>query len=117
MDRRVQTVVEMLSNDLRNTIPMKEIAQRVNISPSRLRHIFKAEMGVSPMQYFKELRMSKARELIENSFLNIKQIMTTVGASNKDSFARDFKKTYGYTPSTYRARYHQKSGNNLSRGA
>jgi len=114
MDHRVLRVVEILNNDFRNATPMKDIAQRLNISPSRLRHIFKAEMGISPTQYCKELRMSKAKELIETSFLNIKQIMTTVGASNKDSFARDFKKTYGYTPSTYRTRYHKKSGANSS---
>jgi len=111
MDRRVQTVVEILNDDLHRPLPLKQIASRVNLSPSRLRHIFKTEMGVSPTQYCKELRMLKAKELIETSFMNMKQIMITVGASNKDSFARDFKRAYGFTPSMYRARYHGNSRN------
>lgn len=106
MDQRAQIVANLIRDELSGEVPLTEMATHVNLSPSRLRHLFKAETGMSPAQYRKLLRMQRAKELIEATFLNIKEVMTSVGLSDKSHFVRDFRKAYGMTPTSYRVRHH-----------
>lgn len=91
-----------MGGDLRRQVSLEEIASLVNLSPSRLRHIFKADTGVSLKQYQKQLRMEKAKELLEDSFLSIKEIMIQIGIPDRNHFARSFRKTFGTTPTQHR---------------
>lgn len=104
MDRRIQMVVALMEEHLDHDITLEEMAQSVNLSPSRFRSLFKAETGTSPAQYLKALRMRRAKELIETTLLSMKQIMREIGVQDKRHFAEYFKQVYGLTPSQYRAR-------------
>ena len=57
------------------------------------------ETGTAPAQHLKSLRMRKAKELLEETFLNVKQIMFEVGISDRRHLAREL---YGRTPTEYR---------------
>ena len=81
---------------------LEEIARAVNLSTPRLRYLFKAETGTTPAQYQKLLRMQKAKELLEETFLNVKQIMLRVGVKDQSHFVRDFRALYRHTPAEYR---------------
>ena len=81
-----------------------ELSQAVNLSPSRLHELFKYETGTSPVKYLKALRMEHARELLETSFLSVKEIRARVGEGDESNFTRAFKRAFGDTPSQYRAR-------------
>ena len=65
--------------------------------------LFKGEVEVSPTQYIKKRRMEKARELLETTDLQIKEIAATVGYCESSHFVRDFEKAYGLSPRRYRA--------------
>ena len=58
---------------------------------------------MAPAHYLRALRLEQARELLQTSRLTVKQIMNEVGVEDKSHFAREFKKTYGLTPTAYRA--------------
>lgn len=55
------------------------MAAKVHLSASRFGHLFGAEMSVSPARYVKTLRLVRAKELLETSFLSIKEVMVSVG--------------------------------------
>jgi AraC-like DNA-binding protein len=114
LDRRVKTVIgiisDVVSND--NNLPghssyeyedkdgvfMEKLAQSVNLSPSRLRSLFKSSIGMTPAQYLKILKLHKAKELAENTYMTIGEILAKVGISgDKSHFLRDFKKAFGIT--------------------
>ena len=82
------------------------MAKIVDLSPPHLQRLFKIHVGVSPMAYLLELRLEKARELLENPFLQIKQIGRMVGILTDSHFTREFKKNCGLTPTEFR-RFHQ----------
>lgn len=106
MDQRVQAVLNLLGGDsITSTPTVKELAEAVNLSPSHLRRLFKIETGTPLNQYVKSLRLQKSKELMEHTFLNIKQIMFAVGVKDKSQFARDFKRLTGFTPTQYTARF------------
>jgi YesN/AraC family two-component response regulator len=53
-------------------------------------------------QYLKSLRMERAKQLIDSTFLSTKEIMQRVGMKDESHFVREFKKIYGLPPRTYK---------------
>ena len=103
MDRRVETALQLMKGNLQKKTGLSEIAACVNLSASRLSHLFKTETGVSPAKYLKHARMERARQLLETSFLSVKQVMVAVGINDSSHFVRSFKNAYGLTPTDYRS--------------
>ena len=63
---------------------------------------FKKEMGITPMDYLRNLRISEAKKLLEHSDMNITQISTAVGFSSIHHFSSVFTKIAGVTPTEYK---------------
>ena len=104
-DPRVKLAAKLLrKNAMSPAVRIKEIAATLHISSSHLRHLFKKDLGMAPTQYVKVLRLRKAKKLIENTFLSVKEIMAAVGISDLSHFVRDYKQQCGETPSQARAR-------------
>lgn len=107
MNQRIRIILTLIGDDLSRKLNMDELSQLVNLSPSRLRHLFKAEIGMTPAQYQKFRRLEKAKELLETTFLSVKVIMNRVGMHNESHFTQDFKRDYGATPIQHRTLYHK----------
>ena len=101
-DRRMLIVLMLVEDSARRQLLMGDIARAVNLSPGRLAHLFKSEMGVSPQRYINSLRLEMARECLENGVLSVKEIASEVGIPNVSRFCRSFKARYGTTPKEYR---------------
>jgi AraC family transcriptional regulator of arabinose operon len=105
MEPRVHRAIRLMTADLRRQTSLDEAARSVNLSASRLRHLFKHEIGVSPARFLKAQRMQKAEKLLETTFLSVKEVMLKVGFKHRGHFVRGFKKVYGLSPSQYRLQY------------
>jgi transcriptional regulator GlxA family with amidase domain len=102
---RMRWVIHELScSDLRNPALLHRIANRVNLSLSRFRHLFTQFIGVSPSRYLKQMRLARARHLLENSLLTVKEVAAAVGVNDVSHFVRDYKEAYGENPSESRHR-------------
>jgi transcriptional regulator GlxA family with amidase domain len=95
VDKRIAMLKEEMSSDLQKKWDVKELAQIINLSQPHLLNLFKIHTGTSPIHYLRELRLEKSRELLENSFLQIKQISFQIGMADQSHFVRDFKEKYG----------------------
>jgi AraC-like DNA-binding protein len=62
------------------------------------------------MRYLRGLRMERAKDLLESSFLSVKEIAYRVGLNDESHFVRDFKSTYGSSPALYRVHFRQDNG-------
>lgn len=102
MDARVEKVVSRMRTEFRQDPSLRELAQVVNLSQSRLRYLFKKETGVAPGHYLRAYRLEQAKELLETTFLSVKEIIRSIGVNDQSHFIREFKKTYGQTPAQYR---------------
>lgn len=112
MDWRVQkflSLVEAQQPADSDRSLLKEAGIALRLSDSRLRHIIKAETGLSPGQFVRVLRLHGARELLESSHLSVKEVMAKVGFNDKSYFARAFKQAFGAPPSSYRSQFMGKS--------
>lgn len=102
MEKRIFHLrTEILSN-LRRDWTIAEMAKTVEMPVSHFQKFFKVQTGTSPVAYLHELRLEKAKELLETTFHQIKQIAYETGMSDHSHFTRGFKKRYGATPTEYR---------------
>jgi AraC-like DNA-binding protein len=116
LDKRVEKIIQMMREDVRGELSLAEFAQSVNLSVWRLCHIFKSDVGMPPIRYLRQLRMERAKDLLESSFLSVKEIAFQVGLNDESHFVRDFKSTYGYSPALYRSKFRTNGSGNGSNG-
>ena len=105
-----------MRDDVRGELSLGEFAQSVNLSVWRLCHIFKSDVGMPPIRFLRQLRMERAKDLLESSFLSVKEIAFQVGLNDESHFVRDFKSTYGYSPALYRSRFKNNNEENGQNG-
>jgi len=106
-----------MREDVRGELSLSEFAQSVNLSVWRLCHIFKSDVGMPPIRYLRLLRMERAKELLESSFLSVKEIAFQVGLNDESHFVRDFKATYGFSPALYRSHFKNKTSVEAENGS
>ena len=105
MDTRVEKVLTLLERNLHRTLTSGDMAVAINLSLPRLRSLFRAETGQPLARYQKTIRMREARRLLLHTSLSLKVIRLKIGINDESHFVRDFKRTYGLSPTQYRARY------------
>lgn len=74
MDKRIVFLKKQMLSNLRHTPTTEKMARSVELSKSYLQQLFQREVKMSPVQYLKQLRLETARDLLENSFKQVKQI-------------------------------------------
>jgi AraC family transcriptional regulator of arabinose operon len=101
-DRRVQLILTLLEENSERQWELTDIAKIVNLSPGRLAHLFKSEIGMSLQQQLTQIRLTKAKQQLESSFLSVKEIAASVGFRNVTRFTASFRTAVGNTPAEYR---------------
>jgi transcriptional regulator GlxA family with amidase domain len=91
MDRRIIFLKKQMLADLQSQASVEEMAKSVNLSVSHLLKLFKSEVGISPVQYLRNLRLEKARILLENSFKRVNEIGFEVGITDQSHFLPRFQ--------------------------
>jgi AraC family transcriptional regulator, arabinose operon regulatory protein len=102
MDRRIELVISKMESQTSRQWETVKLAALVNLSASRLRHLFKQETGTTPARYLRDLRLKKAEVLLRTTFLSVKEIVSEIGMGSSSHFVREFKKTYGSSPTEFR---------------
>lgn len=105
MVKRIEQARIIMRENFLSGISPNEVARQVNMSYSWFRKLFKEYTNVSPLQFMVELRLQKAKGLLLNSSLSVKEISYIVGYDDSTYFTSLFKKYIGVTPSVYREMY------------
>lgn len=92
----------IMKQNINNPIPVKAIAQQLNVSYSWLRKQFKIYMGVSPTQYYLNLRYIRAKEMLCTTSMSISDIAFTLNFETVSQFSSFFSKKEGVSPSTFK---------------
>ena len=92
----------IMTENIHRQINIQQIAANLGTSYSWFRKAFKDYTGYSPAQYFQEQKLRKAKELLSETNLSIKEIAYKLDFSSYEYFLSFFKKRVGVTPSEYR---------------
>ena len=93
---------QILSNDLRQHIPIRQIAERFSVSETSLKNYFRGVYGQNISNWLREIRMNEAAKLLSDTKHPVAEISEQVGYSNQGKFAANFKKQFGLSPLEYR---------------
>jgi AraC-like DNA-binding protein len=100
-DREVAAAVALLRTHLRRRWSVKELAQAVALSPSQLTRLFRAQLGMSPAAFLRQLRSERMAELLATTRMSIGDAAEAVGWRDLATASRSFKQRFGIAPSAY----------------
>lgn len=94
----VSAIIAYVHEHLAEPLSVSDLAERAFMSPSAFSHLFRDVAGRSPYQFVKEMRLTKARELLIENEASITQISKAVGYRSTSHFINEFRDRYGMTP-------------------
>ena len=83
-------------------LSMQDVARVMNYSDAYFCKLFKQCFKVNFSAYLNEYRIARAKELLQTTRLNVREVGIACGYSDANYFARVFKRVTGMTPSEYR---------------
>jgi len=89
-------------------IDMEQLAAMCEVSGRYLRSLFQKYLHTTPVDYLLSVRISKAKELMRNPAMNLKEITYQTGFSSQPYFCKRFKECTGMTPHEYRKTFFRK---------
>ena len=82
-----------------------DLARAAGLSRAHFSREFRAAFGESPHTYLLTRRMERAAALLRDTDQTVARICFSVGLQSVGSFTTSFKRTYGVTPTAYRAAF------------
>ena len=103
-DSYKEKIMEYVHSHYNEDIDVYNMAHNLNISYSLLRRLFIEYTGENIMIYTNNLRINKAKELLQSTDKSLIDIAVEIGYNTTQSFNRNFKRFEGITPGEYRKR-------------
>lgn len=97
-----RTILEFIQSHYREDISLQDAAHVMNYSDAYFCKLFKQCFDKNFTAYLSEFRVDRAKQLLNNVAVNVKEISGLVGYRDSNYFAKVFKRVAGVTPSEYR---------------
>jgi len=94
----------LMERHLRDGIRINDLSDRLNVHRSYLNQCFKALYGIPPSDYYRQIRLREAKQLLRHSEHTIEAVAGELGFSSPGHFTAFFKAAVGMTPQRYRKR-------------
>ena len=98
--REAKTLLEQHAAKIVN---MDQLAAQFQLSEKHFRRVFKEHTGLSPYQYYLQIRIHRAKEMLLGTTLSIKEIAASLHFKTPFHFSSVFKKKTGMSPSRWRS--------------
>jgi AraC-like DNA-binding protein len=103
--RHLLRAKDLIDARYRDALDVPALARVAHLSPAHFSREFNRAFGETPHRYLLTRRMERAASLLRTTDRSITDICFTVGLQSVGSFTTSFRKTYGRTPTEYRAAY------------
>lgn len=98
--RKVDKIINYMTENYMDNLTMQQIAEHSKISPSYLGNIFKKVTGKSTIEYLINIRINKSKSLLKDGF-SVSDTSKLVGFNDIFYFSKAFKNHEGMSPSQY----------------
>jgi AraC-like DNA-binding protein len=102
LEPRVKKILERAESGA--PLNIRDLALEFHLSAAYLQKLFKHETGLRMGEWLNEQRLQRAAQLLESSYMSIKEITHTVGYEHPSSFIRAFERRFTQPPARYRKR-------------
>ncbi len=98
----IENAKKYISENFSSDISLDDVSRIVNISPYYFSKLFKEATGENFIEYLTNIRIEKAKDLLLNSDMSMKEICAMCGYQDPNYFSRTFKKNVGFTPTEFK---------------
>ena len=99
---KLVVAVELMEANIKEPISQEDIAEYTGISRRQLQRLFQRYLLCTPSRYYLWIRLSRARELLHQTSMNLVEISTLTGFVSSSHFSKSYKEYYGHAPSVER---------------
>ncbi|MDE6158280.1 MAG: AraC family transcriptional regulator, partial [Muribaculaceae bacterium] len=101
-DRQLAAVTDVIENNLSNPdLNVDFVCRTLDMQSKALYRLLKKYVGVSPVDYIRQMRLRKAAMLLEQKKFSVSEVMYMVGFSSSSYFAKCFSAMFGCSPGQY----------------
>lgn len=95
----LRQAIVIMERHLEHTLSINEVAHRIGVSQRQMERLFKDNTGISPIQYYLEVRLDRAHGIITQTQLPILSVAVACGFNSQEHFSKAYKKRFGNSPS------------------
>lgn len=95
-------LIGFLSENLQRKLSRDDLAHRTHLHPNYLDRAFRDTYGVTPMNMLRDMRLRRARHLLESTSLSLQEIGRQCGFEDVPYFTRAFRARYQAAPGQFR---------------
>ncbi len=97
----IRQCLNYIQEHLHYRISFQDLSAACGLSPSRVSHLFRTQVGLSPMAYVQTCKLKEAIDLMQQDCLSECAVAEILGFSSQSHFISCFKKEYGVTPLSF----------------
>lgn len=98
----IDEAIAYIHRNIDDAIELSGLAKYVGYSPYHFARIFKERIGLPPLYYVSAYRLQRAKELLLNTNLSVRDIGLEIGQQSLGTFTSRFTERVGVTPSQFR---------------
>jgi AraC-like DNA-binding protein len=98
---RIHLAKKVIADNSNNPPCLMELARQVGLNDFKLKSGFRQVFGTTVFGYLHQHRMQKARQLLSEQRMNVKEVAQSVGYTSQSRFAAAFRKQFGVNPKSY----------------
>ena len=94
----IALAAQLMEANIEEPLSLAELAQLINVSQRQLQRLFRCKLGITPAQYYAAVRLRRARELLQQTVMPIKDIAVACGFRLPCHFSRSYRGHFGHPP-------------------
>ncbi|MEH6444394.1 MAG: helix-turn-helix domain-containing protein [Oceanospirillaceae bacterium] len=98
LDSRLGRMVSLMQASISTPMPLAHIYQQTGIEASTARRLFRRVLNQGPRDYYRQLRLQFARDILQNSGLSITQVAEMTGFADGSSLCRAYRQVFAMAP-------------------
>ena len=95
----LREAILQMERNLEQPLRMNDLARSLGTSQRQLERVFKTHTGVSPVRYYVDVRLDRARSLITQTELPVIEVAAACGFASPVHFSRTYRQRFGVSPS------------------
>lgn len=98
----IDDVLCFINNNIKESISIKSLAKKINLSESRFKQKFKKETGIPPREYILRKKIDLSQQILRYNNVSITDVAHELSFSSSQYFSTVFKRFTGISPTEYK---------------
>jgi transcriptional regulator GlxA family with amidase domain len=104
-DAKLSAALAVMDQEVEAPLVVAEVADRAGLTVRQMERLFERNLGCTPSRYYADLRLNRARTLLNQTTLSVIEIAEGCGFPSYAHFSRSYKRLFGHAPTAERMRH------------